>query len=163
MRRMRVDVQRVVDATPEKVYALLSDYRDGHLRILPGANFRDVALEAGGSGAGTILRYRSVAGRGERRYRMLVSEPEPGRVLRESSTTSSLVTTFTVSPVDGGKRSRVQISTEIDAYPGLLGLAQRALCPSAMRGIYRKELRLLATVMRQTTDDRPQTMRKLQT
>ena len=34
-------------------------------------------------------------------YRMRVAEPEPGRILTESDTGSSSVTTFTVSPQGG--------------------------------------------------------------
>src|SRR4051812_33972066 len=98
MRRMRVEASAIVDGAPADVYALLADYREGRPRVLPPEHFRDLEVEEGGRGTGTVLRYRSVAGRGERRYRMLVSEPEPGRVLVESSTTSSLVTTLTVEP-----------------------------------------------------------------
>ena len=152
MRRMRIKVSAVINAGAEDIYALLADYREGHPRILPEENFRDVEVEAGGRGAGTVICYRSVAGRGERRYRMSVTEPEPGRVLVESSTTSTPVTTLTVMPLNGRKQARVEIAADIDAYSGLRGLAQRALCPPAIRHIYRKELRLLAAVMAPTPD-----------
>jgi hypothetical protein len=159
LRRLRVEATAVIDGAPEDVYALLADYRDGRPRVLPPVNFRDVEVEEGGRGAGTILRFRSVAGRGQRHYRMLVSEPEPGRVLVESSMNSSLVTTLTVEPTSDAQHSRVQIATEIDAYGGLLGLAQRVMCSRAMRQIYKKELRLLAALMaRGATDGGRRTM-----
>jgi len=83
----------------------------------------------------------------EQPYRLEVSEPEPGRVLMESDTASNLVTTFTVDPVEGGQKSDVQIATELDVPPGVMGWIQQALYPPGMRRIYNKELRLLAEVM----------------
>ena len=46
----------------------------------------------------TITRFKMTAGGRTREYRMKVAEPEPGRILTESDTDSSAVTTFTVSP-----------------------------------------------------------------
>jgi hypothetical protein len=60
---------------------------------------------------------------------------------------SSLVTTFTVTPVDDGKRSRVQIATEWDARPGIRGVLEKVLYPPAMKRIYDKELVKLAEVV----------------
>ena len=56
------------------------------------------------------------AGGRTREYQMKVAEPEPGRVLTESDTNSSAVTTFTVSPQGGA--SLVQISTAWDGRTG---------------------------------------------
>jgi hypothetical protein len=71
--------------------------REHHPRFLPPA-FSDFQVESGGMGAGTITRFKLTAGGRTREYRMTVAEPEPGRILTESDTGSSLVTTTTVSP-----------------------------------------------------------------
>ena len=57
-------------------------------------------------GTGTITRFKVTTGGRTREYQMKVSEPEPGRVLTESDTGSSLVTTTTVAPRGGASLVR---------------------------------------------------------
>jgi hypothetical protein len=72
---------------------------------------------------------------------MKVAEPEPGRILTESDTDSSAVTTFTVSPQGGA--SIVQISTTWDGAGGIGGLFERMFAPRVLRAIYASELERL--------------------
>jgi hypothetical protein len=72
---------------------------------------------------------------------MQVAEPEPGRVLTESDTESSLVTTFTVEPADGG--SRVRISTTWEGAGGIGGFFERKFAPRVMQSLYADELQRL--------------------
>jgi hypothetical protein len=113
--------------------------REHHPRFLPPA-FSDFRVESGGVGAGTILRYKLTAGGRTREYRTTIAEPEPGRVLTESDTGSSAVTTFTVSPQ--GPVSLVQIAGTWDGAGGIGGLlsacSRRGCCgpstPMSSRG-----------------------------
>ena len=92
-------------------------------------------------GAGTITRFtRKACGR-SRKYRMTVAQPEPGRVLTESDTSSSAVTTFTVSPRGGA--SLVRISTGWDGAGGIGGRFERMFAPEVLRALYADELRRL--------------------
>jgi hypothetical protein len=147
MTRLRAAASAVIDARPEDVYGVIADYRDGHPHILPRENFQDLKVEEGGRGAGTVISFVTVSGGMKRPFRVKVSEPQPGRVLQENDTASSLVTTFTVTPEDDGRRSRVQIATEWDASKGPMGVVERLLYPGGMRRIYEKELRQLAGFM----------------
>jgi hypothetical protein len=72
-------------------------------------------------------------------------------VLVEADEAAGVVTTFTVDPLDGGKRSRVTITTETRASPGLRGLLERLVSPGVLRDIYRKELRQLEEYIKETT------------
>jgi len=78
------------------------------------------------------------AGGRSREYRMQIAEPEPGRILTESDTSSSLVTTWTVTPQ--GDASLVQVSTTWDGAGGIGGFFERTFAPRAMRPIYADEL-----------------------
>jgi hypothetical protein len=98
-------------------------------------------VESGGVGAGTILRYKLTAGGRTREYWTKIAEPEPGRVLTESDTGSSAVTTFTVSPQ--GPASLVQISGTWDGAGGIGGLFERMFAPRVLRAIYTDELKRL--------------------
>ena len=82
-----------------------------------------------------------------RAYRMTVAEPEPGRVITESDSNSSLVTTFTVTPQ--GPASRVQILTSWDGAGGIGGFFERLFAPRAMRKIYLDELARLNAYARE--------------
>ncbi|HUZ08961.1 MAG TPA: SRPBCC family protein [Acidimicrobiales bacterium] len=92
------------------------------------------------------------AGGRSREYPMKVAEPEPGRVLSESDTNSSLVTTFTVTPE--GAASRVRISTTWDGATGIGGFFERLFATRALRGMYADELeRLNAYAHQQAASD----------
>jgi len=140
MGKIVVTAERTVDAPADAVYRYVADMREHHPRYLPPA-FSDFRVESGGVGAGTITRFTVTAGGRSREYRMEVGEPEPGRVLTESDTASSLVTTTTVDPQDG--RSRVQISTTWNGAGGIGGFFERTFAPRAMRAIYTEELERL--------------------
>lgn len=140
MGTIQVTSEQAVGAPAETVYSYLADMRTHHPRFLPPA-FSDFEVESGGVGAGTVIRFAITAGGRTRRYRMQVAEPEPGRVLTESDTASSLVTTFTVSP--HGESSVVRIASSWDGAGGVGGFFERLFAPPALRGILADELKRL--------------------
>src|SRR6266568_8260812 len=79
---------------------------------------------------------------------MRVDEPEPGRVLTESDTGSSLVTTWTVTPEGHG--SRVRVETRWQGAGGVGGVFERLFAPRVLRGIYSDELGRLDRYARTT-------------
>lgn len=140
MGTIHVSAQRTISAPPDVVYGYIADMREHHPAFLPPA-FSDFAVESGGVGAGTVTRFKLNAGGRTREYRMQVTEPEPGRVLTESDTGSSLVTTFTVDPE--GDRSRVQISSSWEGAGGIGGFFERTFAPKVLRRLYEDELERL--------------------
>ena len=147
--RAHAESTATLDASPDVIYGILSDYLDGHPKILPREYFPALEVLHGGRGAGTRFRLTTRALGVERIYVMEVSEPEPGRVLLETDTASELATSFTVDPVDGGRQARVTIATDWDAASGAAGALERAIVPFIMRRIYAKELRQLEDYARQ--------------
>ncbi len=135
-----------IDAPPATVYGIIADYRRGHPSILPEKYFRGLDVESGpGVGAGTAIRFRMRAFGRTRESRAVVAEPEPGRVLTETIAEQGMVTTFTVDPLDGGARSRVEIATAW-SVPGLRGWLERLMAPPFLRRVYAAELAKLAEV-----------------
>ena len=143
--QIKVKAAEVLDARPEDVYATIVDYRDGHHNILPKESLYDLQVEEGGYGAGTIIRFKARVLGVEQSFHHRVSEPEPGKVLVEQDidTIQNLATTFTVVPVEEGKKSQVEISTTMNASPGIRGFAERMILSIFNPRIYRKELKLL--------------------
>jgi polyketide cyclase/dehydrase/lipid transport protein len=137
---INVSAEREVGAPAAAVYGYIADHREHHPRFLPDA-FSDFEVEAGGTGAGTITCFKVTAGGRTREYRMEVAEPEPGRVMTESDTRSSLVTTWTVTPEGAG--ARVRIATTWEGAGGIGGFFERLFAPRVMRGIYADELERL--------------------
>ena len=148
MGQIKVIATEVLDARPEDVYATIVDYKQEHPRILPKENLYDLQVEEGGYGAGTIIRFKSRILGVEQSFYQRVSEPEPGRVIVEQDidTKQNLATTFTVIPVEEGKKSQVEISTTMNASPGFRGFAERVVLSIFNPRIYRKELKLLEAV-----------------
>jgi uncharacterized protein YndB with AHSA1/START domain len=148
MSKVEATAERDIDAPAETVYRYLSNLQE-HRQFLPPA-FSDFEVEAGGVGAGSVVRFKVTAGARERSYRMTVAEPEPGRVITESDSNSSLVTTFTVTPL--GIAARVRISTNWDGAGGIGGFFERLFAPRVMRKIYLDELaRLNGYVLERAT------------
>jgi uncharacterized membrane protein len=132
--------QGTVNAPADQVYGYIADMREHHPNFLPPA-FSDFQVESGGVGAGTVTRFTVTAGGRSRPYRMAVAEPEPGRILTESDSGSSLVTRFTVTPE--GDTSRVEITSTWQGAGGIGGFFERLFAPRAMRTIYQDEIRRL--------------------
>jgi len=138
--------EAIIAAPADTVYRYLADMVDHRPKFLPQA-FSEFAVESGGAGAGTITRFKVTAGGRTREYQMKVTEPDPGRVLVESDTRSSLVTTFTVTPE--GDSSRVAISTVWNGAGGIGGFFERTFAPRAMKRIYADELARLDAYARE--------------
>lgn len=157
MRNLHVEQTATINATPAEVYAILANYRDTHPQILPKQYFSDLEVESGGTGAGTVFRVRThVLGLGQR-FHMVVREPEPGRVLSETDTTTGMVTRFIVQPIDDGRRARLTIATDWQVQGGFKGLLERLTTPPVMRRIYATELRQIDSFIqtRRTTTSSP--------
>jgi polyketide cyclase/dehydrase/lipid transport protein len=141
---VHVEASLVIEARPEQVYAVITDYHVGHPAILPSPPFTGLEVLKGGKGAGTELIARmAMAGR-KLEYHQTVSEPEPGRVVQEANVDGMLVTRFIVDPLDDGPGCRVTITTDFTPAPGLAGFFERIGNPPIMRYLYLKELRQLA-------------------
>jgi uncharacterized protein YndB with AHSA1/START domain len=139
---------RTVDAPAAVVFRCLRDFRSHHQRILPPA-FSDFRVEEGGTGDGTVVSFVLSAGGRRRAYRMRVVVPEPGRVLEEHDTASSLVTRYVVTP-EGG-RTHVRIETTWQGARGMGGFFERLFAPGALKRIYDDELARLDVYAKELT------------
>jgi hypothetical protein len=135
-----VTAAALVEAPAEVVYSILADYDEGHPQILPRKYFNFLAVERGGVGEGTVIRFGMRAFGKTRQARAVVSEPEPGRVLVETALEEGgPVTTFVVEPE--GQRARVTFKTELTAAAaGLAGAVERFLATRFLKRVYELEL-----------------------
>ena len=137
-----VTASALVEAPAEVVYKILADYKEGHPHILPRKHFTFLAVERGGVGEGTLIRFGMRAFGKTRIARAAVTEPEPGRVLVETALDEGgPVTTFVVEPE--GRRSRVTFSTELTSAAGLAGAVERFFATRYLKRVYALELRQL--------------------
>ena len=131
-----------IGAPAEIVYRILADYNEGHPHILPRKYFTFLAVERGGVGEGTLIRFGMRAFGKTRVARAAVTEPEPGRVLVETALDEGgPVTTFVVEPV--GRQSRVTFRTELTSAAGLAGAVERFLATRYLKRVYALELQQL--------------------
>ena len=136
-----------VSASAADAYRMIADYRVGHTRIVPPRYFRNLRVEEGGYGAGTLIRYDLIVFGKTNHARARVTEPEPGRVLVETHLDKGAVTSFIVDSL-GAAKSRVTIITDMPARPGLLGRIERAVIQWFLRRVYVAELALLDAQLR---------------
>jgi hypothetical protein len=140
---IHAELSALIDATPEKVYGVLIDYRGGHRAILPKV-FTDMTVKQGGYGAGTKLHIQMNVYGNKMEFHQVVSEPEPGRVLVEANEDGATITTFIIEPRADGRQSYVTIQTDTKVSTGLRGVIEKWTTPPVMRRIYKEELRNLA-------------------
>lgn len=147
MATISVSAEERISAPADTVYRYIADNHDHHRHFLPPA-FSDFEVVSGGVGAGTVTTFKVTAGGRTRQYRMTIAEPEPGRVLTETDSGSSLVTTWTVTP-QGDSASTVRISTTWQGAGGIGGFFERTFAPRALRGLYADELNRLDAYARE--------------
>ncbi|HST58947.1 MAG TPA: SRPBCC family protein [Longimicrobium sp.] len=148
MAEIIVSATAVVQAAPEVVYGIFTDYHDAHPRVLPKRAFGALVVERGGTGAGTVFTVELRQGPRTKVLRMEVTEPQPGRVLMEKDVDSDMVTTFTVEPADGGRDARVTITTRW-TRAGIAGLVERLIAPPLMRPVFLEEIRNVEQLARE--------------
>lgn len=141
MAKVNASAAREIDAPASEVYGIIADQNQREQFLPP--EFSDFKVEEGGTGAGTVTRFKMATRPGKfRDCTMEVTEPEPGKSLAETDRDSSLVTTFTVTPA-GDAKSRVSIATSWDGAGGIGGFFEKTFAPKALNRIYTDELNRL--------------------
>ena len=135
MALIQVETTREIAAPAEKVYTAIADF-GSRARWLP-ENFSEYAVEGDGR-PGSVLRYRLKVGPRERQYRMQTTATAPGSTIREQDSTSSLQSTWTVTP--SGTTSRVRIATQWQGSGGIGGFFERLFAPAGLKKVYDAEL-----------------------
>jgi hypothetical protein len=143
MNQYIAEVSDIIPASPKQVYDVLADYHTHHPAILPKPAFKAVKVLKGGMGAGTEIQATMNEWGRETIYHLVVSEPEPGRVLREVDEQKGVETTFTVEPINGG-HSRVTIMMKRKVSSGLRGSIDKAINPPIIKMVFKTELKQLA-------------------
>jgi hypothetical protein len=138
-----VSVSDSIRAPASLVYEIIADYEVGHPSILPPEYFGRLEVLDGGRGAGTRISFEMKAFGRTTVAIAEITEPTPGRELRETLS-DGIATTFLVEPLDTAG-ARVTIST---AYrkDGLRGWLEKLLAPGFLRQVYSAELAQLARV-----------------
>jgi len=142
--KYRVEASAHIDAPPARVYGIIADYRVGHPSILPKP-FKNFVVEKGGTGAGTTIRFEVHAFGTVTRFRAIVTEPDPGRVLVETNIEpTESPTTFTVVPGANGGTDVTFLTEATTSRDGLGGVIERFLSKRFLQKLYTQELALLA-------------------
>jgi hypothetical protein len=150
MSHIFVRSERVIEASPAEVFNALIDYKVKRPRMLP-PNYLNYTVKQGGQGDGTVISYRFRAAGRERPYEMTVEETIAGQVLTERDRNSSLVTRWSVLPVDGGQRSKVSVESDWQGGSGARGFFERTFAPLGLRRVYKDALVALALLVQSPT------------
>lgn len=139
--------ERVLDGSPEQVFAALADYQKTRPELLP-EQYSEYQVREGGQGAGTVVHWKLQAT--EKRVRdclFTVTEPSPGRLV-ETDANSSMVITWTVTPAGEGK-SKAVVETTWTGAGGIGGFFERTFAPKGLGRINDQVLERLAAVVAQ--------------
>jgi hypothetical protein len=142
MGRVTARASKELAAPPERVLAVLRDYRTARKSLLPD-NYTAYRVEAGGAGTGTVVGYHFAAGGRERDYRLRVEETDGG--LREKDELSSFVSIWTVVP--SGTGSTVTLEGSWEGATGVAGFFEGVFAPLGLKRIYGEFLGRLASAV----------------
>ena len=121
-----------IEAAPAAVSAALADYTTVRPAILP-AHYRDYRVEAGGTGAGTVVHWILQAT--EKRQRdVLADVTVSGDTITETDRNSTMVTTYRVTPAGTG--SQVVVTTTWKGAGGIGGFFEKTFAPKGLNRIY---------------------------
>lgn len=146
MSHIFVRSERIIDARPPEVFKVLADYQMRRPRILP-PNYLEYTVEKGGEGSGTVISYRFQAAGRERPYEMHVEETVKGQLLTERDKGSSLITRWSVLPVEDGQKSKVSVESDWEGGKGVGGFFERIFAPRGLRNVYKDTLLALALIV----------------
>ena len=138
MKTYEVTVERMLDAGHPIVYSIVTDMEQ-HRRILP-KQFESLEVLQGGKGVGTVFRLHMNVMGNRSSLEMTITEPEPGRIVRETDAAAGVTTTWALTPVDGEDRCRLRLTSIFRSKPGMAGMMERFIVPPVIRSIYRQEL-----------------------
>ncbi|KIL39701.1 hypothetical protein SD70_18245 [Gordoniibacillus kamchatkensis] len=138
MKTYQVAVSRMIDAPLQEVYKVVIDMEE-HRRILP-KQFESLEVLQGGNGAGTVFRLGMNVMGARQTLVMTVTEPEPGRIVRECDEAAGVTTVWTLTPSANGRQCLLKLTTDFPCKPGFAGLAERLVSPPIVRSMYRREL-----------------------
>lgn len=130
-----------IAATTEQVLAAVSDYQSVRPEVLP-ANYRDYRVDAGGTGAGTVVHWILQAT--EKRSRDVLADVTVSTdTVTETDRNSTLVTVYRVRPAGAG--TRVETTTSWKGATGIGGFFERTFAP---KGLARIQTELLGNLKR---------------
>lgn len=143
MALQKFSVSKLISSPAHIVYSIIADYNDAHPKILPNPPFISLEVVKGGVGAGTEMIVGMEMFRKVQKFGAVVTEPNPGRTLVETTDTGYR-TTFSVEPENDGKKSLVTFTTELVGNPGILKRLEFWLTSKLLRPVYKKELENLS-------------------
>lgn len=150
MKQVTSSESSVIPASPEVVYKILADYHVAHPAILPKPYFSNLDIETGGIGLGTVFRLEMNVFGNKEIFKMKVIEATESVRIVEKDEIKQVLTTFDLSPEEGGQHCLLNITTTAPASPGLKGWLEGWMNPPITRMIFRKQLRLLAEYVNHT-------------
>jgi hypothetical protein len=155
MQPMYSEVSHVMNARPEQINAILSEYRAGHHALDPLSYCIDFMLENSDNGVGNIVHVQmNFSGIEHEMYERVVT-PVPLRLIMEYDANMDVVVVIIVEPTASAYKTRVTISTINAASPNFAGFIENLFIPKNLRQLYDKELRHLTKYIR-TDNDVPQ-------
>lgn len=140
---LAVQASKIINAPIETVYNILADYETGHRAILPQPQFKQMDILKGGYGAGTEIRLIVEVYGQQTEYHQVVSEPVPGRVIREQDQLTAQFSEFRLEPISK-TQTQVTIYSEMPVSSGIKGMVERWFQPGIVRRLFHQELANLA-------------------
>jgi Polyketide cyclase / dehydrase and lipid transport len=143
MATQKFSVSKLINSPPQIIYSIIADYNIGHPGILPKPPFVSLEVKKGGVGAGTEMIVKLKMFGKVQSYHAVVTEPEPGKTLVETTDTG-YITTFSVESRKNGNSCLVTFSTEIANYSGIMKKFEFWVTSKLLQPVYKKELENLA-------------------
>ena len=143
--KQTIYVARTINSTSDQIFPIIADYNTGHLEILPKPPFLWLKVLEGGYGQGTKIQFAMKVWGRTQVAKAVISEPTPGKILREEMESDGIVTTYHLEPQ--GASTVVAITTEMNFKGGWVGRVQHWFTRKFLEPVYAQELKNLDDVL----------------
>ncbi|GAS91352.1 SRPBCC family protein [Mycolicibacterium brisbanense] len=149
---MEVSYSLTIAAPPDRVFALLSDYQWARPTLLPVQYYTDYQVVDGGHGDATVVRWILHFTKSRFRDMVNVVEVEDDLTLVERDDNSTLVTRYTVEPLErnGPQLSLITAQTSWHGADSFMKYLERILAPGMMRKIHAAFLTQVKNYLQET-------------
>lgn len=133
-----ITVSKKINSESKILYSIVADYHERHKLILPTPPFLWLKVLEGGYGAGTKIEFAMKFFGSTSVMRAVISEPEPGKVLKEEAEDGSVATLFYFE--EDSAQTTVSISTTFRIGTGIFAKLQFWISKKLLTKVYHQEL-----------------------
>jgi|GEM_PF-3335990 len=136
MTQLHSGLSQILDARPEQIDEVLTEYRNGNRTITPQALYMDLRIEDNPHDFGTMVHAKVNLTGIEYEFNEIVFEPVPLRLIMEYDAEYETMVMIMIEPIVYSDKTRITISTTYVSQSNFTYFVEDLLFPGNLHHIY---------------------------